>query len=269
MDLERLGDGRAATELVTRYGEFSGHPLPDALIHHYIAYRALVRAKVSTVRGVQQLDADRAAAPATFDLAHRLVQLCIEHLRQGEVRLVLVGGLPATGKSTLAEAIGRRRGWPVLRSDVVRKQRAGLDPTTPAAAGYGAGLYEASATEAVYDELRREAGVLLRMGESVVVDASWTSAFQRARARELAADTAARIVELRCEVAPTIATSRLQARTLRGGDASDATVAIAEQMRLDEDRWPEATAVETVRPADELARELDAVIGTPPVGAGS
>ncbi|GHE74913.1 hypothetical protein GCM10018771_66290 [Streptomyces cellulosae] len=47
MDLEQLGAPEAAAWFLARYGEFSGDPAPSSLRHHYVAYRAFVRAKVS------------------------------------------------------------------------------------------------------------------------------------------------------------------------------------------------------------------------------
>ena len=263
MDLERLGAVGASQTLVRWYDEFSGHALPRALVDHYIAYRAGVRAKVAAIRGIQQFENDTVGAREAFDLAAQLLRQCVEHLERAQVRLVLVGGLPGTGKTTLAEAIGELWQWPVLRSDVVRKQQAGLDPTTPAPATYGAGLYAASNTDAVYDELLREADLLLRMGESVIVDASWSSAAQRARARGVASACVARLVELRCDVEPDVARSRMQTRAAGAQDASDATAEIAEQMRRAEDPWPEARRVETARPVADLVRELDPLLVRP------
>ncbi|MDT7552839.1 MAG: uncharacterized protein QOI16_1375 [Pseudonocardiales bacterium] len=46
MDLERLGHAELGTIFLDVYAEFSGDPAPASLRHHYIAYRALLRAKV-------------------------------------------------------------------------------------------------------------------------------------------------------------------------------------------------------------------------------
>src|SRR5690606_1293305 len=114
----------------------------------------------------------------------RLLDLAHAHLERGRVRLVLVGGLPGTGKSTLAAGLGRGLGATVLRTDEVRKELAGLPADRPAGAEVGQGIYGPNSTEATYRELLRRAEVALGLGESVVLDASWTDARWRALARE-------------------------------------------------------------------------------------
>ena len=57
--------------------------------------------------------------------------------------LVVIFGLMGVGKTTVAEALGRARGWPVIHSDAVRKELAGLTPTTPAHFEFGQGIYDA------------------------------------------------------------------------------------------------------------------------------
>ena len=258
MDLERLGSLEASAHLARSYAEFAGHPLPVGLVHHYVAYRALVRAKVSAVRWQQERESGDTSAAQALSGARQLLDLCVDHLERARVRLVLVGGLPGSGKTTLAETIGARRGWTVLRSDVLRKQMAGLESTTPAAAAFRTGLYEPSVTDAVYAELVQEASRLLRMGESVIVDASWAADHHRELARQLASADRARVIQLQCEVDIETARSRLRSRAEGdGANASDATPEIAGRMAQMRDAWPEAARVRTDRPAGELAAELD------------
>ena len=69
------------------------------------------------------------------------------------VSLVLVGGLPGTGKSTLAGALADRLGFTVLSSDRIRKELAGVPAGQRCAALWGTGIYAAAWTEQVYAEL--------------------------------------------------------------------------------------------------------------------
>ena len=238
MDLERLGRPDAAAAWLAAYRDDAGETWPASLAHHYVAYRAQVRSKVACLRHAQGDDRAAAEAVALLDLAGR-------HLEAGQVCLVLLGGLPGTGKSTAARGLAEARGWTLLRSDEVRKQLAGLDPATPAVAGPGEGLYRPEGTEATYDELLRRARVALELGEPVVIDASWTSQRRRAEARRVAAATSSRIVELCCTAPVALAAARVDARR-RGGDlVSDATPAVAAAMAAGADPWPVAATIDT------------------------
>jgi aminoglycoside phosphotransferase family enzyme/predicted kinase len=252
MDLERLG----APELGRRFGawfaEFSGRPRVDSLFHHYVAYRATMRAKVACLRHAQ-------GVPGGAATAARLLGIADRHLRLAEPALVLVGGAPGTGKSTLAGGLADRLGAVLLRSDVVRKELAGLAPATPAPAPWRAGLYTPDATASTYAGLLDRAGSLLAMGETVVLDASWASAAHRARARLVAAEASAPVAELRCDVPPTVAAARVAARA-GTGDPSDADAEVARRLAAAFDAWPEATAVRTGGPpGDALAAALPVV----------
>ena len=103
MDLEHLGNRRLGEQFIGWYAEYSGDPAPASLCHHYIAYRAFVRAKVSCLRSGQ-------GAPAAAGEARELAGIALKHLREGAVALVLIGGLPGTGKSALADAVASRLG---------------------------------------------------------------------------------------------------------------------------------------------------------------
>nr|WP_307874893.1 AAA family ATPase [Frankia nepalensis] len=251
MDLERLGAREEAEAFLRWYREFSAETHPQSLEHLYIAYRAFVRAKVSCLRSAQG-DGDAA------DLARRLAALTLDHLRRGRVRLVLVGGLPGTGKSTLASYLaGAQDGWTLLRSDVVRKELAGLPTGAPAPpehqVGIDAGIYAPAATEAAYAELLRRAGHALAHGDSVLLDASWSTAPARAAAARLATAAHADLVELRCVTAPEVAAARIARRAAAGTDASDATMAVHTAMAARADPWPTATVIHTAVPLTESA----------------
>ncbi|HEV1997101.1 MAG TPA: phosphotransferase, partial [Candidatus Dormibacteraeota bacterium] len=112
MDLERLGRPDLADEFLEAYCQFTAETHPATLQDHYIAFRAHIRAKVKCISAAQ---GDRDAA----GVAQGLHRLSLQHLRRGSVRLVLIGGGPAAGKSTLAGLLGQARGWTVLGSDEV------------------------------------------------------------------------------------------------------------------------------------------------------
>jgi aminoglycoside phosphotransferase family enzyme/predicted kinase len=248
MDIERLADRALSTAFLASYDEFSGERHPASLAHHYIAYRSQVRAKIACLRH-QQGAADAAAEAAGH------LRRCADHLRLGRVRLVLVGGAPGTGKSTVAQALGDRRGWVVLRSDEVRKELSGLAARDDATAAVDAGIYRPGSTSATYAELRRRAGLLMELGETVVLDASWSDVAERDASRELAHRVSAEVVELRLDAPAEVAAARIEQRRAAHADASDATAEVAAAMRARFAPWPEATRLDTTEP---VGRTVDA-----------
>jgi uncharacterized protein len=162
-------------------------------------------------------------------------------------RLVLVGGLPGTGKSTLARGLADTLGATLLRSDEVRKELAAraAGPPRAADAGYRRGLYRPEMTAATYTAMLERARLALGLGQSVVLDASFTSEAPRVAARRVAAEAGCEVVELCCVVDPSEAHRRIEARRARGGDVSDATVEVARAMTADADPWPLARQVDT------------------------
>ncbi len=256
MDLERLGDTELARRFIDWYAEFRGDLAPASLVHHYVAYRALVRAKIACIK------AGQGAAVAGRD-ARQLADLTLQHLQAGVVSLVLAGGLPGTGKSALAGGVANRLGWTVLSSDRIRKELAGIPPHAAGAAPFGAGIYAASWTMRTYGELLHRAGELLARGESVILDASWSSAELRSAAAGLAREQHAHLVELRCVASPELAGERLRSRP---PGPSDADPEIGRLLAAAADPWPAAVVVDTERggaagdgDGEILGQALDAI----------
>jgi aminoglycoside phosphotransferase family enzyme/predicted kinase len=250
MDLEQLGAPQAAAYFLAQYSEYSGDPAPPSLWHHYVAYRAFVRAKVSLIQA-------RQGAPDAETASRRLVSTTLRHLRTSAVGLTLVGGLPGSGKSTLAGALADRLGVTLLSSDRLRKELAGIPAEQSAAADYGEGLYTPQWTARTYVTLLDRAAALLSSGESVVLDATWSDAAQREAALRMAERTSADLVALHCHVPGDVSAARL---STRAPGPSDADFDVATAMAARESPWPEAVAVDTSGPLESaVAQALAAV----------
>ncbi len=243
MDLEHLGRPGLAADFLRAYAlTGGGAPAPPAsLVHHYVAYRAFVRAKVECLQHTQGRDG--AAVQA-----QRHAELAVAHLRAGTVRLVLVGGQPGAGKSTVARALAAEVGAVVLASDELRAELRSTGVVTGPSGAVGAGAYSAAAKARVLVELLDRARCSLALGVSVVLDASWTTSASRAAARALAVEAGAVLVEVRCTVPVEVAAARIRART---GGLSEATPAIARAMAGAADPWSTATELDTEQPLAE------------------
>ena len=254
MDLERAGGESAAQRLTSRYLEATGDDAPSTLLHHFIAYRAFMRAKIACLRA----EDGEEAAPAR---AARLLEMSESHLKQGRVRILMIGGLPGTGKTTCARRIEGMGEWELLRSDVIRKGLLGVGATTHLPGAYLSGPYDPATTDDTYRTLLARAEEALGMGRSLVLDATWSREHHREMARDVARRTRSELFEIRCVLDARDARTRLLRRAREGTDASDADADIAERMAGDFDAWPQALELDTSGSVEELGRSLAEIGG--------
>jgi len=242
MDIEHLAGAARAARLMRAYCQFDDEHHSGSLAHHYVAYRAHVRAKVAVLR-------HRQGDPGSAGLARAFHRQALDHLVRGQPHLVLVGGAPGTGKTTLTEALADALNWSTLDSDTLRKDLKGIDHGDHRV-DLHVDLYDEEATEATYSCLVRHAGALLAAGESVVLDATWARAPHRELARALASQHGATMIEIECVLDPGIAADRVEDRRERADDVSDATAEIARRLAAARDPWPSARRIDTREPPD-------------------
>lgn len=240
MDLEFLGRADLAGSFLARYRQLTGDDAPPALVHSYIAYRAVVRAKVECVR-VTQGHPDSAAD------ADRHLQIAVGHLRRGAVRLALVGGGPGTGKTTLARALADRCAARVISTDDVRADLAERGEIAGEPGTFGAGRYSTENTDTVYAEVLRRARAMLAEGHSVVLDGTWRAARHREAARQAAAETSSALAELVCVAPLSASVERIRTRAAGTSEVTpDIAVAMAGRDSGPAD-WPDAHPIDTTR----------------------
>lgn len=106
-----------------------------------------------------------------------------------KTKLILVCGLPGTGKTTVAEAIAKKTGARILSTDIIRKEML----SNPA--------YTEDEKELVYSMLFNMAGMLLKDGRNVVLDGTFYKKELRENVKELAVKTKSElsIVEVVCD----------------------------------------------------------------------
>jgi aminoglycoside phosphotransferase family enzyme/predicted kinase len=268
MDLDRHGRADLGATFADAYARMTGdEELPD-LLDFYKCYRAWVRGKVLSLRldqpGLSPGDAAavRAEAAGYFDLAWSYAG------GLPQPTLLLVVGASATGKTSLARALAGRLGLIHLSSDLVRKELAGHRPTDRRRDSFGKGLYSAARTRRTYAALRRRAAHWLDRGRSVVLDATFGQAAERAAIRRLAARRGVRLIVLHCQADDATIRARLAAREHDPLTASDARLELWPALRrayTPPDEIPGVVAIDMTAPLDAaLARAL-AAVGVPAV----
>lgn len=220
MGLAFRGRRDLARAFVDAYFRAVGDEEGRALLPLYAAYRAAVRGMVEGLL-LSEKEVPEAERNAARTRCHAHWLLALTELEPPGRRpcLVLVAGLPGSGKSTLARALGARAGFEVIRSDVVRKELAGLPAQEPSPPAMRAALYSAGSTDRTYGECLRRAEQLLAEGRRVIVDATFREEPRRKLFLEAAVRCGVPAAVVVCEASPETVHRRLEGRK---EDASDA-----------------------------------------------
>ncbi len=219
MDLWYRGFPELANLVANRYLDETDNEDGFALLPFLMAVRAAVRAHVTATQVEESGDPSAklaGEARAYFDLAAQLLQ---EH----PARLIAIGGLSGSGKTTVAEAlaahVGAAPGARIVESDRIRKALHGVPPETrlPEKA------YRPEVSEKVYREMAWRAGLILAEGGSVVADAVFDRPVDRARIEKTASHRRVPFLGAWLDVSPDVMWRRVEQRS---GGPSDATVDI-------------------------------------------
>jgi len=245
MDVERLAGQAAARRLMQSYCHFSNEHHPSSLAHHYVAYRAHVRAKVAIMRWTQ-------GDPSAAEDARAHHAQALDHLRRARPTVLLLGGGPGTGKTTLAARLSERLGWLTIDNDTLRKDLQQVDHQDHDVALHP-DLYSTQATDETYRQLVSRGAQVLRAGESVILDATWARGRDRELASRMARAEGARLLEIECVLDDALARRRITERQHAGLDASDATPDVVGLLR---DPWPSAERVDTTPAPESVSDHL-------------
>ena len=204
MDLDHRVGRPAANRVMNRYVARTGDAALVWLLPPFLSRRAMVRAHV---RG-------GARGAAYFDAA-------LGYLQPQAGGVIAIGGLPGTGKSTLARALapdlGPAPGALILRSDEIRKRLAGVAPEQR----LGPAAYSEGATRRVNDALLD--GVRAASGHAVIADATFLDPALRAAV----AASGAPFTGIWLDAPVDVLERRVAARR---GDASDATTGVLRRL---------------------------------------
>jgi aminoglycoside phosphotransferase family enzyme/predicted kinase len=224
MDLAHRGHRDFANLVLNRYLDLAGEDDGIAAMPLFLALRAVIRAHVTATMAEHGWGGGDPAA--AFAEARTYLDDAEAALAPSPPRLVAIGGLSGTGKSTLARRLalelGRAPGARVLRSDVLRKLHFGFAPeeTLPPEA------YAPDFTGQVYKKLGRKAAAALRAGHSAVIDAVALKEEERHAFAQVAAAAGVPFTGLWLNAPADELVARVGGRS---GDASDASREVVEQ----------------------------------------
>ncbi len=218
MDLQQHQRHDLASRFLNAWLQESGDYSAVAVLRFYIAYRAAVRAKVCAIRAAQEQQGKRARSQA-LAACRGYLALAAQSLWREPPVLIITHGLPGSGKTTFSQAALERLGAIRIRSDVERKRLHGLSPL---AASAGAEVYGADATRRTYARLLELAGVLLKAGYTVIVDAAFLKQDERRQFSQLAQELAVPFAIASLQAGDNTLKSRISQRMQAGNDASEA-----------------------------------------------
>jgi len=219
MDLWHRGFPEFANLVMNRYLDEVDDEDGFVLLPLFMAVRAAVRAHVTATHAedANARSQDLAAeARSYFTLARDLLQ-------EYPPRLIAIGGLSGSGKTTVAEALAPHVGAPpgarILESDRIRKAMHGVPPETrlPERA------YRPEVSIKVYGEMAWRTGLILSEGGSVVANAVFDRPDDRTLIETQAHERALPFLGIWLEADPAVLWQRVSDRT---GGPSDATVDI-------------------------------------------
>ena len=223
MDLLQRGRSHLAWRFLNAYLEGTGDYDGIGVLRFYLAYRAMVRAKVAAIRADQE---DPAQAERELESCRGYLALAHDCLTRRSPALIITHGLPGCGKSTFAQLALERLGAIRVRSDVERKRLFGLDALADSRSPAGSGIYGEEATSRTYARLQGLARSLLAAGFPVIVDAAFLRRAERENFHRLAQAMGVPFVIASLQADESVLKERLEQRRSRADDASEADAAV-------------------------------------------
>ncbi|MHA1536553.1 MAG: bifunctional aminoglycoside phosphotransferase/ATP-binding protein [Alphaproteobacteria bacterium] len=267
MDLWHRGLAGHADIVLNRYLQVAGPKDGEdafaglAALPLFLSSRAAIRAHVTA--SMAGAAGGPAAGKALAGKARAYLDLALRLLAPPAPRLIAIGGLPGTGKTTLARALAPLAppapGAILLRSDVIRKELAGVDPLTR----LGPEGYTKAMTRRTYKTMLARAGAVLASGHSAIVDAVSARPRDRAEIEAVARHHRAGFTGLWLEAPLKTLEDRISRRRADASDATAELVRDAGRFGVGEIAWPRIDASLGAGRVAELAREAVGNMASP------
>ena len=192
----------------------------------YAAHRSLVRAKVMALGATDSRDPS--VVSATRERCDRHLSCAHARLSPKQPMLILMSGLSGSGKTWLATRLALPFGAVHIRSDIERKRLAGLSAADRSRSSLCQDLYSPAMNVRLHQHLLRCTESTLSGGYTTIVDATFSRREDRRSFAELARRLAVNFRLVHCHAPLDVLRSRIEERERRGGDPSEANVAVLE-----------------------------------------
>lgn len=224
MDLEVQGYPDLAYRFLNRYLELSGDYGGMCVLDYYRLYRAMVRAKVASLRREQTSDHNERAACGRQ--LQRYVDYGLRLIQPKQTKLIIMHGLSGSGKSVLASDLAAQLPGILIRSDIERKRsrpsKFAVEDEPPT------NLYHPDQIRATYERLFTKARCILQCGHTVILDATFLRHEWREHALLIAIECHAEFRIVDCQAPVELLKDRIQARRKDACDPSDADMTVLE-----------------------------------------
>ena len=252
MDLEHSGHPEHAWRFLNSYLSYTGDYEGLALLRFYKTYRAMVRAKVTAIRLLQETDPYDKKATRTEHCSY--VETALASTTPGKASLIITCGVSGSGKTTFARDLASRLQAVHIRSDVERKRLFGLGQLIKSNPELNRQMYSSKSSESTYSRLFDLAVHCLENRYPVVVDATFLHRDERARFLALGKDAGVPANILFFETPETLLLERVRKRLEKGKDASEADCSIlrqqfGEMQPLQDAEKNRALMIDTSRPS--------------------
>jgi uncharacterized protein len=192
------------------------------LMDFYKCYRAYVRGKVESFQQARAEVPEPEQKKSRMQ-AERYFRLALRYALFGsEPTVLIIMGRAASGKSTLANALGRQLGFEVISSDRTRKELAGVPLFQRVKGTARLRLYSEAMTNETYQRLFQDAKARLDRHASLILDATFSRREYRDELRELLDSVGANYWFIEAEVPDEVVKQRLEQRKGATDTVSDA-----------------------------------------------
>jgi len=268
MDLQSRQQYQLAHRFLNTYLEKTGDYAGLKVMPFYLCYRALVRAKVDSLR-LEQQDITEEQRRQSYTEFESYLELATRYTQRQAPKLVIMFGLSASGKSTVSQQITDAMGFIRIRSDVERKRlfdvplrdkaSAEIDSGIISKNSVNTGIYSAQASQQTYAKLVDITKQVIGAGYSVIVDAAFLTFDHREIFQSLASRLGVTYIIIEVTAPVEVLRQRIKDRK---DNVTDADIAVLEHQLSNWKPLHEDERSMTIKVNNENSVEIDTLIGS-------